>query len=629
MNEWQAVGKKRSGKPRQNRTVPTSGDTLAELLNVVQEFKTCNCDLDFECANAKQCIYIHSWEDVNFVARRNPFSCAYEPELCESHGATSTCPRGVSCPFAHTKFEQMYHPTRYKSLQCQDGKACKRGTLCAFAHGALEEEAAANLAVLWVGEQAPSSTVVGADQQRDISNGTLGAFLPSVPNPGPALIKLPSREWAKPSASSAEVSHLAIGLDDWQVEVLQGSRGKAVQAEIDERARRCGMQSAEIMRTPGTPWQISLCAPADDCFDKQAAIATRRINEIWWDAKVLPRSDKNFSPRDCRFVFDSFEGQALVAQVKTEKKLDAMTNIETRIFAWGTNEKSRTQALHQLELLVRQQEHSADREQQDAKLQAVQQEMQRLRTEYFRLHSAYTKQESELLGLQLEFSKVDSMHIDEAKARLTTTTPPTPALSSDAAMATARREHHRFWQSDANDSAEPLSHFELDERTVEWDEVRSHFLSTIESTKPVSVVRITRIQNTELFDHYLLKKKKMSYPNEKWLFHGADHKAIHSIVRTGFNRSYAGKNATAYGKGCYFALNSSYSNNYSSRDAAGERRMLLAWVLVGMYCPGDSSMCAPADGFHSTANRARRPTIFVTYNDTQSYPAYEVVYKTG
>jgi poly [ADP-ribose] polymerase 10/14/15 len=97
---------------------------------------------------------------------------------------------------------------------------------------------------------------------------------------------------------------------------------------------------------------------------------------------------------------------------------------------------------------------------------------------------------------------------------------------------------------------------------------------------------------------------------------------------TGFNRSYAGKNATAYGRGCYFARDSEYSNKYASRDSKDERRILLAWVLVGMYCQGNPSMCAPTEGCQSTVNRIPRPHIFVTYNDTQSYPAYEIVYRT-
>ena len=42
-----------------------------------------------------------------------------------------------------------------------------------------------------------------------------------------------------------------------------------------------------------------------------------------------------------------------------------------------------------------------------------------------------------------------------------------------------------------------------------------------------------------------------------WLFHGTDEDTVPKITSMGFNRSFCGKNATAYGKGVYFATNSS------------------------------------------------------------------------
>ena len=44
---------------------------------------------------------------------------------------------------------------------------------------------------------------------------------------------------------------------------------------------------------------------------------------------------------------------------------------------------------------------------------------------------------------------------------------------------------------------------------------------------------------------------------------------MENIISGGFNRSYAGKNATFYGPGCYIARDSSYSarNTYSPPDA--------------------------------------------------------------
>ena len=44
-----------------------------------------------------------------------------------------------------------------------------------------------------------------------------------------------------------------------------------------------------------------------------------------------------------------------------------------------------------------------------------------------------------------------------------------------------------------------------------------------------------------------------------WLFHGTDEATVPKITQQGFNRSFCGKNATAFGKGVYFARDSAYS----------------------------------------------------------------------
>merc|ERR1719335_369895 len=65
-----------------------------------------------------------------------------------------------------------------------------------------------------------------------------------------------------------------------------------------------------------------------------------------------------------------------------------------------------------------------------------------------------------------------------------------------------------------------------------------------------------------------------------WLFHGTDEETMPKIVGMGFNRSFCGKNATAYGKGVYFARDSSYSSShtYSRPDSNGVQHMFLCRV---------------------------------------------------
>jgi hypothetical protein len=45
------------------------------------------------------------------------------------------------------------------------------------------------------------------------------------------------------------------------------------------------------------------------------------------------------------------------------------------------------------------------------------------------------------------------------------------------------------------------------------------------------------------------------------------HPLTASLPPQGFNRSFAGQNATAYGKGVYFAVNASYSAGSTYRHA--------------------------------------------------------------
>ena len=49
-------------------------------------------------------------------------------------------------------------------------------------------------------------------------------------------------------------------------------------------------------------------------------------------------------------------------------------------------------------------------------------------------------------------------------------------------------------------------------------------------------------------------RKRPHGANEKRLFHGTAKATMPKINRNSFNRSYCGKNATAYGKGVYFAV---------------------------------------------------------------------------
>ena len=92
-----------------------------------------------ECPRNTSCQYSHcmSW------ARRNPYTVAYSSKLCprvefsfkmNRMRVKNLCPHGRKCAFSHTKEEQMYHPSVYKTQMCNQYPKCYK-RYCPFAHG--------------------------------------------------------------------------------------------------------------------------------------------------------------------------------------------------------------------------------------------------------------------------------------------------------------------------------------------------------------------------------------------------------------------------------------------------------------------------------------------------------------
>ena len=96
-------------------------------------------------------------------------------------------------------------------------------------------------------------------------------------------------------------------------------------------------------------------------------------------------------------------------------------------------------------------------------------------------------------------------------------------------------------------------------------------------------------------------------------------------------RSFCGKNATAYGRGV-FCLYASYSitDTYSRPDSQGNKYIYLARVVVGDFCVGNDTMKVPPPLpgtsnlwlYDSTVNRLNQPSMHVVYHDAQAYPEY-------
>merc|ERR1719269_222479 len=156
--------------------------------------------------------------------------------------------------------------------------------------------------------------------------------------------------------------------------------------------------------------------------------------------------------------------------------------------------------------------------------------------------------------------------------------------------------------SELPEGARGAVHFvPVDPNSAEFSEVLSAFQDDLRGT--ANILGLERIQNRGLWQSYAVKSQTIRLREDdrrrdnlaaiadaeierRWFFHGSDADTLmNKISAQGFNRSFAGKNATMYGKGVYFARGSG------------------SGVL-----------------FDSTVENLADPFIVVTYHDAQAYP---------
>ncbi|XP_053406951.1 protein mono-ADP-ribosyltransferase PARP15-like [Mercenaria mercenaria] len=178
--------------------------------------------------------------------------------------------------------------------------------------------------------------------------------------------------------------------------------------------------------------------------------------------------------------------------------------------------------------------------------------------------------------------------------------------------------------------------------TPEYTSIETKFKKSL-GNKSFTVQKIERIQNKTLWEQYQSKKKQLetqnpkNTKNERELWHGTSVEPVDSINAHGFNRSYCGKNATVFGDGVYFAINTSYScqDTYSRPDSNGIKRMYLCRVLSGEFAKGEKGMRVPppkpSGGPHalydSVTNDVDNPSMFIIFHDTQACPEYMLYFK--
>ena len=161
----------------------------------------------------------------------------------------------------------------------------------------------------------------------------------------------------------------------------------------------------------------------------------------------------------------------------------------------------------------------------------------------------------------------------------------------------------------------------------------------VASTFSFEINTVFRLQNTSLLEKYNLKKKGMKQPvAEKLLWHGSSTlDGVKGIVNQGFDQMYSHDGVNAYGKGCYFAKSSEYSNEYACQaysitDHKYVKLMFLVKILVGETIRGSKNMYPPPNipGTHIPYNTAVDkkvdPSIFVTFSNDQALPLYLISY---
>lgn len=131
--------------------------------------------------------------------------------------------------------------------------------------------------------------------------------------------------------------------------------------------------------------------------------------------------------------------------------------------------------------------------------------------------------------------------------------------------------------------------------------------------------------------------KHMGGETEVNVFHGtAEEETTRWICGVGFDQRMHGVNGTVYGKGAYFATTAKYSHRYTQPSSRRLRYMFYAKITIGRVAKGDSSLKRPPPIdprypnkglYDSCANSLTDPSIYVIFDNSQTYPHYLIEYR--
>ena len=201
-------------------------------------------------------------------------------------------------------------------------------------------------------------------------------------------------------------------------------------------------------------------------------------------------------------------------------------------------------------------------------------------------------------------------------------------------------QHPKEWE----EHQETVRLFPVPSGTGEWNTVASQFNLTMSNS---TILSIERIQNKLLWRKYaqekgILHEKTKGVVNEKNLFHGTRNNPPKEIYGSeeGFDMRFSASGM--WGQANYFAVNASYSDNYSYSVPNGNRQIFLVYVLTGdsYKCSSDRSLRMPPKmtsnasvagenlevRYDTVTGNTGGSDVYMAYHNHKAYPAYLITY---
>jgi O-acetyl-ADP-ribose deacetylase (regulator of RNase III)/cold shock CspA family protein len=179
--------------------------------------------------------------------------------------------------------------------------------------------------------------------------------------------------------------------------------------------------------------------------------------------------------------------------------------------------------------------------------------------------------------------------------------------------------------------------FDIKAQTAEFKAVASRLQETMPNAQ---LKRLQRVQYKSLWTSFQANRKAMEAKLgratvSEQLFHGSGVVYPQTLLDNDvcFDKNFS--NQGMWGRGCYFAVNASYSNNYAHSLGSNEKQFFLADVLVGDWLDktATSSLVRIVDKNPQTNNdydsyrgHTGGSYIFILYRDYRSYPTYLITY---